>query len=77
MREVQTVRAFVDSIGEGVARILLGEDESVRVSLPVEWLPEATKEGQVLRVSWEIDSEETANAKEAVKDLYEQLGDNP
>lgn len=71
------MRAFVDSIGEGVARILLGEDESVSVSLPVEWLPEATKEGQVLRVSWEIDSEETANAKEAVKDLYEQLGDNP
>ncbi len=77
MREVQTVRAFVDSIDEGIAVVLLGEDESVRVSLPVEWLPEGTEEGQVLRVSWEIDSDETSKAKEAVEDLYEQLGDNP
>jgi hypothetical protein len=71
------VRAFVDSIEEGIARILLGEDESVAVTLPASWLPEGTLEGQALKVTWERDEAETANAKKAVADLYAQLGDNP
>ncbi len=71
------MRAFVDSIGEGIARILLGEDESVTVTLPASWLPEGTLEGQVLKVTWERDEEETSNAKRAIGDLYMQLGDNP
>ena len=71
------MRAFVDSVEDGVARVLLGEDESVTVTLPAEWLPEGIREGQVLRVTWEADEEETEAAKQAVEDLYEQLGDNP
>ena len=71
------MRAFVDSVEDGVARVLLGEDESVAVTLPAEWLPEGIREGQVLRVTWEADEEETKAAKQAVEDLYEQLGDNP
>ena len=71
------MRAFVDSVEDGVARVLLGEDESVTVTLPVAWLPEGVREGQVLRVTWEADEDETEAAKKAVEDLYEQLGDNP
>ena len=71
------MRAFVDSVEDGVARVLLGEDESVTVTLPAEWLPEGIREGQVLRVTWETDEEETEAAKQAVEDLYAQLGDNP
>ena len=71
------MRAFVDSVEDGVARVLLGEDESVAVTLPAEWLPEGIREGQVLKVTWEADEEETKAAKQAVEDLYEQLGDNP
>ena len=71
------MRAFVDSVEDGVARVLLGEDESVAVTLPAEWLPEGICEGQVLKVTWEADEEETKAAKQAVEDLYEQLGDNP
>lgn len=71
------MRAFVDSVEDGVARILLGEDESVAVTVPVAWLPEGVREGQVLRVTWEADEDGTEDAKKAVEDLYAQLGDNP
>ena len=71
------MRAFVDSVEDGVARVLLGEDESVAVTLPAEWLPEGIREGQVLRVTWEADEDGTEDAKKAVEDLYAQLGDNP
>ena len=71
------MRAFVDSVEEGVARVLLGEDESVAVTVPVAWLPEGVREGQVLRVTWEADEDGTEDAKKAVEDLYAQLGDNP
>lgn len=71
------MRAFVDSVEDGVARVLLGEDESVTVTLPVAWLPEGVREGQVLRVTWEADEDGTEDAKKAVEDLYAQLGDNP
>ena len=71
------MRAFVDSVEDGVARILLGEDESVVVTVPVAWLPEGVREGQVLRVTWEADEDGTEDAKKAVEDLYAQLGDNP
>ncbi len=71
------MRAFVDSVEDGVARVLLGEDESVAVTVPVAWLPEGVREGQVLRVTWEADEDGTEDAKKAVEDLYAQLGDNP
>ena len=71
------MRAFVDSVEDGVARVLLGEDESVVVTLPAEWLPEGIREGQVLKVTWEADEDGTEDAKKAVEDLYAQLGDNP
>ena len=71
------MREFVDSVEDGVARVLLGEDESVAVTVPVAWLPEGVREGQVLRVTWEADEDGTEDAKKAVEDLYAQLGDNP
>lgn len=71
------MRAFVDSVEDGVARVLLGEDESVAVTVPVAWLTEGVREGQVLRVTWEADEDGTEDAKKAVEDLYAQLGDNP
>ena len=71
------MRAFVDSVEDGVARVLLGEDESVTVTVPASWLPEGVREGQVLRVTWEADEDGTEDAKKAVEDLYAQLGDNP
>ena len=77
MREVYAVRAFVDSVHEGIARVLLGDDESLTVEMPLSWLPEGAAEGKALRVLWELDEEETRSARQAVADLYDALGDAP
>ncbi len=71
------MRAFIDSIHEGVARVLLGDDESLAVEMPLDWLPEGAAEGKVLRVLWELDEEETFCSRKAVEDLYDALGDAP
>jgi len=70
------VRAFIDSVHEGVARVLLG-DEPLAVEVPLSWLPEGAAEGKALRVLWEIDEEETKSARQAVEDLYAALNDAP
>ncbi len=71
------MRAFVDSIHEGIARVLLGDDESCAVELPVSMLPEGAAEGRALRLLWELDEEETRRSVQAVKDIYASLGDDP
>ena len=71
------MRAFIDSVHEGVARVLLGDDESLALEMPLSWLPEGSAEGRALLVLWELDEEETQNARQAVEDLYDMLGDAP
>ena len=71
------MRAFIDSIHEGVVRVLLGGDESLAVEIPLDWLPEGAAEGKVLRVLWELDEEETFFSRKAVEDLYDARGDAP
>ena len=71
------MRAFIDSIHEGVARVLLGDDESLAVEMPLDWLPEGAAEGKALRVWWELDAEETFCSRKAVEDLDGALGDAP
>jgi len=77
VRKVLPMRAFVDSVHEGIARVLLGDDESLVVQMPVSWLPEGTAEGKVLRVTWELDDEGTKSARRIIADLYDTLEDNP
>jgi len=77
MPKLQPLRAFVDQINDGVATLLLGEDESVTVHVPVSWLPKGVKEGTVLRPSFEIDEAATRRGKRRVKSLLDSLGDEP
>ena len=77
MPELQPVRAFVDQINDPVALLLLGEDESVKLHLPLSWLPKGVKEGTVLRLILEIDEAATRRGKRRVKSLLDSLGDEP
>ena len=77
MSKLQSVRAFVDQINDGVATLLLGEDESLTVRVPVSWLPKGVKEGTVLQLSFEIDEAATRRGKRRVKSLLDSLGDEP
>ena len=51
-----SIRAFVDQVNEGMATLLLGEDESVKVDMPLAWLPAGVAEGLVLRFAVSIAS---------------------
>ncbi len=61
----------IDRIEEGLA-VLVGDDGS-RLHLPVGLLPEGAGEGQVLRLSLEIDHAETAERAGRVRDLQRRL----
>jgi len=71
------MRAFVDRIHDNLATLLLGDDESMSITLPVSCLPEGAKEGAVMRLVFELDSDATAAGSERVSELMDQLGDNP
>ena len=71
------MRAFVDSITRGKARLLLGDDESVSVVVPVAWLPDGVREGVVLSMTVAVDQVATEAGKAAVQSLINGLGDNP
>jgi len=63
----------LDRIEEGIAVILTRE--SYRWLLPVEQLPEGTSEGDILRVRFRRDPEETAATASRIGDLQHRLLD--
>jgi len=71
------MRAFVDQISDGQALLLLGDDESISVTVPVAWLPLQVHEGQVLRFDIAVDQQATDAGKCNVKALMDDLGDEP
>lgn len=71
------MRAFVDRIEEGIATLLLGEDESVRVSVPVRWLPVGIREGTCLGIDFTIDRDSTEKAHDDVQSLLDGMENNP
>lgn len=72
----RTEIAFVDGIGEDMARVLI-DGESTPAELPRTCLPRGTQEGDWLRVSFELLPEMREQKKKQVKKLLEELGNNP
>jgi hypothetical protein len=71
------MRAFVDQINGDQASLLLGDNEQVKVTVPVGWLPADVREGQVLKLTFVHDPEATAESKARVQALYDKLGNEP
>lgn len=68
------MRAFVDRFEGDQAVLLLGDDEEVRIAVPINWLPQGVSERMVLKVDFTIDDIATREAKAKVKALYDDLG---
>lgn len=64
------LKAYVDNIQGGSARVVIGEDE-VAVAIPLGDLPPGTREGMVLAVRFNIDMGATQARKAAEKDRRE------
>ena len=66
------MRAVVDRIENGQAVVLFGDDE-IKVDIPVRFLPEGIKEGNILRVEFTIDKEAERKQREKISQLLNSL----
>lgn len=67
------MRATIDRIEGPVAVLILCEEESVQVNLPVSLLPPGCREGDILLIRIERDRVATEAAQERVSGLIEKL----
>lgn len=66
------MKAVIDRFEEDYAVVLFG-DEEIKVDIPRVLLPGEAEEGSWLKISFELDEEETRRRKERIKDLLEKL----
>lgn len=66
------MKAVVDRISEGIAVLLFGKDE-YQISLPFEFLPEGTKEGDWLDVELRINKKLTEERYRKNRDLLDRI----
>lgn len=71
----KSVSVYVDSIIGGTCRLLVGEDARM-LTMPLEFLPDGTGEGDMLLMSFTEDPAGAAKARDEVAALLESLGDN-
>jgi hypothetical protein len=67
------MKASIDRIEGSVAVLVLGEEESVQVNLPVSLLPPGCREGDILLIRIERDRVATEAAQGRVSGLIEKL----
>lgn len=70
---MQSFKVTLDRIEEGTAVLLLRDDESVKINIPLFLLPPESKEGDILDITVGRDVQETEDAKERVSSLLEKL----
>ncbi len=66
------MNAVVDRISDGIAVLLFGEEES-QITLPVEFLPEGTREGHWLDVEFRINEKLTEERYRKNRELLDKI----
>lgn len=66
-------KVTVDRIEEDIAVLLVRDEESIRINIPLFLLPAGSKEGDILDITIVKDLQETEDAKERVSSLLEKL----
>ncbi|MFO8059984.1 MAG: DUF3006 domain-containing protein [Bacillota bacterium] len=69
---MKPLRAVIDRIEEGLAVLLLG-DEEVWLTLPLKYLPAGVEEGSVLHISFEEDRAEALDIRERMQARIDRL----
>lgn len=68
------IHAVIDRIEDnGMAVVLLGDDEKQQIDLPVAFLPNGASDGDHLRISITLDKQARAEALDNVKKLQDEL----
>jgi len=73
VRDESAFRASLDRIEEGLAVLLLREDESVRFTLPRPLLPGDAREGDILEITVRRDIAATEEARRRVAERIARL----
>jgi hypothetical protein len=73
MQDESTFQASLDQVEEGLAVLLLREDESVRFTLPRALLPPGAREGDILEVVIRRDVAATEEARRRVAERIERM----
>lgn len=66
-------KVTLDRIEESITVLLLQDDESIKINIPLFLLPPESREGDILNLSIDRDIQETEAAKERVSSLLEKL----
>jgi hypothetical protein len=67
------MKATIDRIEGKLAVLLIGDDGSIKLNVPLILLPEGAKEGDILYININKDEKETEEAKKRVTSLTEDL----
>ena len=69
----ENFKVTLDRIEEGTAVLLIRDDETVKINIPLFLLPAESKEGDILDITIVRNRQETEDAKERVSSLLEKL----
>jgi len=67
------MKATLDRIEGEMAVLLIRNDESIRLNMPVVLLPEGCREGDILDISITRDEKETEESRARVSSMIERL----
>jgi len=70
---MQSFKVTLDRIEEGTAVLLVRDEETIKIDIPLFLLPADSKEGDILDITIVRDLKETEDAKERVSALLEKL----
>lgn len=73
MKAEKKFKALLDRIEGSKGVVLLGEEEREAADIPKSFLPEGSKEGDILSFKIKLESRRTKEAKEKVQEMIKKL----
>ena len=70
---MESFKVTLDRIEEDIAVLLVRDEEKIKINIPLFLLPAESREGDILDITIDIDTQETEDAKERVSNLLEKL----
>jgi len=70
---MESFKVTLDRIEGSIAVLLLRDEESIKIDIPLFLLPPESREGDILDISIVRDTQETEAAKERVSALLDKL----
>ncbi|MFZ2473365.1 MAG: DUF3006 domain-containing protein [Methanothrix sp.] len=67
------MKAVIDRVEGNLAVILIGESGEFKINIPLQFLPDGCKEGDVLKISIERDLTATQETKQRVSGLMNKM----